>query len=162
MRYEATFTPTVDDAIAGYRMHNRQRDDVWKLCILGMVGIALVFGVAAVVMDFLLIGIVGVLVGPVAFGSPMLIEWRIRRFAKKQKPEEVRLCLTEDGIEFSSRVVQGKHTWDLITKACLDKRGIILYTGPQNYSFVPARAFVSGYYPRQELKTLLSAKLRNG
>jgi hypothetical protein len=162
MRYEATFTPTVEDVIAGYRMHNRQRDDVWKLCILGMVGIVLVFGIAAVAMDFLLIGIVGVLVGSVAFGSPMLIEWKIRRFANEQQPEEVRLCLSEDGVEFSSRVAQGKHTWDLITKACLDERGIILYTGPQNYSFIPARAFVSGYFPRQELKALLSPKLRNG
>lgn len=47
-------------------------------------------------------------------------------------------------------------------KASLDERGLFFYTGPMNYSFVPARAFVSGYFPRAELRALLLAKLKNG
>ena len=161
MRHEAVFTPTVDDMLAAYRMHNRQPNDVWKLYLMGGVGVALVFGIAAVLMDFLVIGAVGIVVGAVAFGAPMLLELNIRRFAKKLKPEEVRYFFSEEGVEFQTRLAQVKHTWDLITKASLDERGIILYTGPLSYSFVPARAFVSGYFPRQELKALLSAKLKN-
>lgn len=161
MRHEAVFTPTVDDILVAYRMHNRQPNDVWKLYLMGGVGVAAVFGVAAIVMDFLVIGVVGVVVGTTAFGAPLLLELNIRRFAKKLKPEEVRYAFSEDGVEFSTRLAQVKHTWDLITKASLDDRGILLYTGPLSYSFVPARAFVSGYFPRQELKALLFSKLKN-
>lgn len=161
MRYEAVFTPTVDDVLSGYRMHNRVPDYVWKLYLLGGVGLAAAFGIAAVAMDFPAIAVTGVAAGALGCGAPMLNEWNIRRHAKRFKLEEVRYTFTEEGIEFSSDVAQVKHTWDLITKASLDERGIILYTGPLNYSFVPARAFRAGYFPRQELKMLLSAKLKN-
>lgn len=160
MRYEAKFTPLAADVLQGYRMHHRQRDDTWKLLLLGAALTAAVFGVAAYVMRFPLFAGLGVIVGASAFASPLLLELQVRRVAKKILAEEVTYFFTDDGVEFSSRLVQVKHSWDLITKASLDERGILLYTGPMNYAFIPARAFVHGYFPRGELKSLLAQKLK--
>lgn len=160
MRYEAKFTPTPDDIVTGYRMRNRQSDDLWKLCAFAAILIAAVFGIAAYLMEFLVIGITGAVLVPVAF-IPVALEWNVRRMARKWPLDELRFCFSEDGVEFSSSVVQSKHAWSIFIKASLDERGLLLFTDPMNYSFIPARAFTSGYFPRQELKTLLSAKLKN-
>jgi hypothetical protein len=161
MRYEAKFTPTPDDIVTGYRMRNGQSDDPWKLCAFAAVLIATVFGTAAYLMEFLAIGIVGVVLVPVAF-IPAGMEWNIRRMARKWSQEELRFCFSESGVEFSSSTVQSTHAWSLFTKALLDDRGLLLFTDSVSYSFIPARAFTSGsgYFPRQELKSLLSAKLK--
>ena len=159
MRYEAKFTDTVEDALRGYRMSNRQGDDFLKLCAFGGVTALVVFGIAAYVLHFPVLAVTGVFVGGGVLGVPWLMEWNVRRLAKKTKHEEQTFYFTEDGFEFSNSFMQSKDTWDKITKASLDERGMLLYVSSQNFCFfIPARAFVGGYYPLQELKSLLSSK----
>jgi hypothetical protein len=159
MRYEAKFTPTVEDAVTGHRMLNRQPYDYLKLCAFGGITAVVVFGIAAYFLHSLVFGVGGIFVGGGCAGLPWLMEWNFRRIAKKSKPEEQTFYFTEDGFEFSNSVMQSKDTWDKITKASLDGRGMLLYVGSEGYCFfIPARAFVDGYFPLQELKSLLSRK----
>jgi YcxB-like protein len=159
MRYEAKFTPTVEDAVTGYRMLNRQGDDFLMLCVFGGITAVIVFGIAAYVLHFLALGVTGIFVGGGVVGVPWLMEWNFRRRTKKIKPEEQKFFFTEDGFEFSNSFMQSKETWDKITKASLDERGMLLYVGSQNFCFfIPAHAFVDGYFPLQELKSLLASK----
>jgi hypothetical protein len=161
MRYEAIFTPTADDIVRGIRMRNRQSDDAWKLYVAGGALLATILCVAAYILNFLQIAWFGIAIAAIAFSTPMLSELSLKRRAKKIERKEVRYCFTDNGVEFSSDVAQVKHTWDVITKAMVDERGILLCAGKINYVFVPARAFVSGYFPRQELASFLALKLKN-
>jgi hypothetical protein len=161
MRYEAIFTPTADDIVRGFRMRNRQSDDAWKLYVGGGVLLAVIMCIAAYLLNFLQIAWFGVAIAAIAFSAPMLNELSLRRLAKKIDRKEMRYCFTDDGVEFSSDLIQMKHSWDLITKATVDERGILLCAGKINYVFVPARAFISGYFPRQELTSLLALKLKS-
>jgi hypothetical protein len=177
MRYEAKFTPTVDDVLTAIHMHNQRKDDDnLKLCLYIGIGLAIVFGIAAYFLHFLALGIAGIFMGVFMPIAPRLMRWtmetsirmedNIRRRSKKFAPEEFKLCLTEDGVEFSNSVVQSsnnlvksKNTWDEITKVLLDERGVLLYIGSQGYYFfIPAGAFVGGYFPLEELKSLVSHK----
>ncbi len=159
MRYEAKFTPTPDDMVTGHRMRNGQSDDVWKLSVITAVLILAVFGIAAYLLEFLAIGIMGVVLVPIAFIA-IGMEWNVRRMARKWSQEELNFSLSESGVEFRSSAVQAKHVWSLFTRASLDDRGLLL-VWDSGYWFIPARAFASGYFPRQELKTLLLANLKN-
>lgn len=160
MCYEAKFTPTADDIVTAYRMKNRQSDDVFKLCVFSAALIALVFGVAAYLMEFLAIGIVGAALIPIAF-LPAAVEWNIRRIARKWPEDELRFRFSEEGVEFWCCKMQSKQAWSIFIRASLDDRGLLLFTDPLSYTFIPARAFTSGCFPRQELKAFLSAKLKN-
>jgi len=161
MRFEAIFTPTADDVVRGFRMHNGQSDDAWKLYVGGGVLFAVIMCVAAYMLNFLQVAWFGVAIAVMAFSAPMLGELSLKRLAKKNERKEMRYCFTDDGVEFSSDVAQVKHTWDLVTKAMVDERGILICAGKRDYAFVPARAFVTGYFPRQELTSLLARKLKN-
>lgn len=159
MRYEAKYTETVEDVLRGYRMSNRQSDDIVKLSAFGGITALVVFGIGAYVFHALVLGISGIFVGGSIVGVPWLMEWNVRRLAKKSKHEEQTFYFTEDGFEFSNNVMQWKEPWDKITKASLDERGMLLYVGSENFCFfIPARAFVGGYFPLQELKSRLSGK----
>jgi hypothetical protein len=158
MRYEAKFTPTVDDAVTGWRMLNRQGDDFLKLGVFGGITAIVIFGIAAFILHAIPLGIGGIFIGVFIPGMLWLMEWNFRRRVKKVKPEEQKIFFTDDGFEFSNGLMQSKETWDIITRASLDKRGILFYIGSQNSSFfVPARAFVDGF-PLQEMKSLLLRK----
>lgn len=159
MRYEARFTPTVEDDVTAHRMRNRQ-SDVFTLCVIAAALFVVIFGVAAYVLDFPELGIMGVILAPGAF-MPVGLEWLIRRRSGKIPQEELRFCFSEDGVEFASSVAQSKHAWNNFTEACLDERGLLLFTSEFHYSFIPARAFTVGYFPRQELKSLLAHQLKN-
>lgn len=160
MHYEARFIPTPDDIVTGYRMRHRLGDDLLKLCMFAAALVAVVFGVAAYLMAFPVVGILGALLVPVAF-IPAAMVWNVRRVARKWPQEEMRFLISDAGVEVHSSVAQTKYTWSVFTKASLDDRGLLLFVHPEVYSFIPARAFTSGYFPRHELKALLSAKLRD-
>jgi hypothetical protein len=159
MRYEAKFTPTVEDVLVGYRMVNRWPNDILKLCAFGAVTAVVVFGVAGCVLHAWILGIGGVWIGAGIFGFMWFLEWRVRRAAEKSKPEEVKVCFTEDGIEVSNNIIQNKHSWHEIKKLILDERGVLFSIDSKDRSeffsfFVPAHAFVGGYFPLKELKLL--------
>jgi YcxB-like protein len=159
MRYEAKFTPTVEDAVTGYRMLNRQGNDFLKLGVFGGITAIVIFGIAACIFHAIPLGISGIFIGVFIPGVLWLIEWNFRRRVKKIKPEEQKFFFTEDGFEFSNSFTQSKETWDKITKASLDERGMLFYIDSQNFSFfIPSRAFVGGYFPLHELKSLLASK----
>jgi hypothetical protein len=63
MRYEAKFTPTVEDVLVGYRMINRQPNDFLKLCAIGGATAFVVFGVAACVVHAWILAIGGIWIG---------------------------------------------------------------------------------------------------
>lgn len=161
MRYEARFTLTDEDLVTAYRMHKRETAFTRNLYILAGVIAVVLFAVIAHFMQRPQMVVFGLVFGVIAGASPFLIEWRIRSAGKKMKAEEVRCYFSEEGLEFQNKFGQVKYTWDLVVKASLDERGLLFYTGPMSYSFVPARGFVSGYFPRAELRTLLLAKLKN-
>jgi YcxB-like protein len=159
MRYEAKFTPTVEDVMTGYRMFKRQPDDFLKLCAFGGITALVIFGIAAYVLHFLMLAVTGILTCSSVIGVPWLSEWNARRHLKKSKPEELKFYFTEDGVEFSSSSQQWKYRWDELTKSLVDKRGVLLNVSSESfYTFVPAGAFVGGYFPLPELKSLLSSK----
>ncbi|HEV2437724.1 MAG TPA: hypothetical protein VG077_17150 [Verrucomicrobiae bacterium] len=159
MRYEAKFIPTEEDVVTGYRMHNRQPDDFLKLCAFGGILAVVIFGVAAYLFHAIIIGVTGLVVGIGTFGAVWLLEWNFRRHLKESKPEELRFYFTDDGVEFSTSSQQWKYRWDELTKSLIDKRGVLLDVSLESfYVFIPAGAFVGGYYPLQELKSLLSSK----
>ena len=159
MRYEAKFTPTEEDALTGYRMFKRQPDDFLKLCAFGGILAVVVFGIASYFLHTFVIGITGIFVGGGTFGIMWLSEWNFRRHIKKSKPEELKFYFTEDGVEFSSSSQQWKYGWNELTKSLIDKRGMLLNVSPESFfTFIPARAFVGGNFPLQELKSLLSSK----
>lgn len=158
MRYEAKFTPTVDDVLTGYRMSNRRPNDFLKLCAIGSITAVLIFGVAAFILHFPALGISGIFVGAGVFGFPWFAEWRVRHAAEKSKPEEVKVYFTDEGVEVSNIVIQTKRSWHEIKKAVLDERGVLLYVDSLNFSFfIPAHAFVGGY-PLKELKLFMNEK----
>lgn len=159
MRYAAKFTATPEDIVTGYRMRHRHSDDTWKLCLFGAALLLVIFGVAAYLMDDSLIFFVGACTAPAPL-FPLLMEWDVRRRAKKTPWHEVQFWFSEEGVEFSSRTLQVKHDWSLIPKASVDERGLLLHTDEINCAFIPSRAFTSGYFPRQELKELLARKLK--
>jgi hypothetical protein len=172
MQYEAKFTPTVDDVLTAIHMHNQRRDDDnWKLCLYIGIGVAIVFGIAAYFLHFLALGIAGIFIGVFMPVAPRIMKWpielgiriedNIRRRSKTFKPDELKFCFTEDGVEFSNGVVQSNYTWDVLTKSLLDERGVLLYLGSQGYHFIPSGAFIGGNFPLQELKSLVSRKIKN-
>jgi hypothetical protein len=172
MRYEAKYTPTVEDWLAAIHMHNQKRDDDnRKLCVSIGIGLAIIFNVAAYYLHFLALCIVGILSGVLMPVGPWLIrqvnvfgirmEDRIRRRAKEMKEEELQYCFTEDGVEFSKGASQSNYPWDVFTKSLLDERGILLCLGLKDLHFIPSRAFIDGYFPFQELKSLVSRKIKN-
>jgi hypothetical protein len=169
MRYEARYTPSVEDFLTGVHMQNQRRDnDNRKLCLYIGIGVAIVFGIAACILHALALCIAGIFIGifmPVALPIirwPMelaiRIEDNIRRRSKKFKQEELKFYLTEDGIEFFNGVAQSNYTWDVFAKSLLDERGVLLFLDSQSYFFIPAAAFIGGHFPLQELKSLLTSK----
>ena len=158
MRYQAKFTPTEENALTGYRMHERQPNDFLKLCAFGGIVAAVILGVAAYLLHFLVIGVTGLAVGIAVFGAAWLPEWNFRRHLNKSKPEELTFCFTEDFVEFSTSSGQWKYGWDELKKSLIDERGVLLDVSSESFFvFVPADAFVGGYYPLHELKAQLSS-----
>jgi hypothetical protein len=172
MRYEAKYIPTVEDWLTAIHMHNKKRDDDnRKLCVFIGVGLAIIFNIAAYCLHFLALSIFGILFGILMPLMPWLIrqvsdlgirmEDRIRRRSKEAKEEALQYYFTEDGVEFSKDVAQSNYSWNVFTKSLLDERGILLCLGLKDLHFIPSRAFVDGYFPLQELKSLVSRKIKN-
>ena len=160
MILEARFIPTAEDHVTAYRMHKREGKVARNLYPVAGAALAILFWVIAHFSQRWNMAVAGTILGIITGILPFYVEWRLRRVARKVKAEEVRYRFTDEGIEFWGKFGQAKHTWDLVMKASLDDRGLLLYSGPYSYSFVPARAFSSGYFPREELKAFLRAKLR--
>jgi hypothetical protein len=163
MRYEAKFTPTVEDALAGYRMVNRQPNDLLKLCAIGGILAVVIFSIASYILHTWILAIGGVWIGIFTFSIVWLMEFRIRRAAKKSRPEEIKANFTDEGIEVSDNISQNKCPWGEIKKIILDERGVLISIDLTDHSgfvsfFIPARAFVGGYYPLKELKLLMKQK----
>ena len=163
MRYEAKFTPTIEDVLVGYRMLNRWPNDFLKLCAFGGIVAVVIFGVAGCILHAWILGIGGIFIGAGIFGIPWFKEWRIRQAAKKSKPEEVKVYFMEEGIEVSNNIIQEKHSWHEIKKVVLDERGVLFSIDSKDHSaffsfFIPAHAFVDGYFPLKELKLLTKQK----
>jgi hypothetical protein len=159
MRYEARFTPTVEDVVVGYRMANRQPNDFLKLCAIGGIVAVVIFDVAACILHFAFLGIIGLLMGAGFYGGPWFAEWRVRHQAGKSKPEEIKVYFMDEGIEVTNNITQHKHSWREIKKVMLDERGVLISIDLEDRSgfisfFIPAHAFVGGYFPLKELKLL--------
>jgi hypothetical protein len=158
MRYEAKFTPTVESELTGFHVSRRQPDDFLKLCAFGGIFAVVIFGIAGYFLHSIGFGAGGIFIGGGIFGIMWLSEWSFRRHIKKSKPEELKFYFTEDGVEFSTSSQQGKYRWNELTKSLLDKRGVLLDNSEGFCVFIPAGAFVGGYFPLPELKLLLSSK----
>jgi hypothetical protein len=160
-RYEARFIPTGDDAVTAYRMDKGQDDDAWKLFLFGAVLLALVFAVAAYVLKFPALAVFGLAIGSATFGVIKLRERQVRSGAPISEAAEVHCYFSDEGLDVARCGSRSRYPWDKITRASLDGRGILVYTVSGGYSFIPARAFPGGYFPRDELKSFLSSKLKH-
>ncbi|GAB5559796.1 MAG: hypothetical protein SynsKO_14430 [Synoicihabitans sp.] len=140
-------------------MQNKQTVETWKLCLLAAGLVLVIFGTAALMLDFLAIGIMGSVLAPV--GLVMLLpEWNIRRFVRKSPREESVVVFSEDNVEINIDKTRTNLPWSKIQKVHIDDRGVVMLLDSNNAVFVPARAFVKGYFPRQELKRLITSKLK--
>ncbi|MBL9206630.1 MAG: YcxB family protein [Opitutaceae bacterium] len=161
MRYEAQFTLTPADMMTGFRMHFRQSDNILKIYLFGAVAVLTLCGVAAYSLQLPIIAIAGAVLTVVVVGTFSLKEIALRRQANRVPAETVSYVFSDVGVEFTSSIAQSKLSWSAFTEARLDERGLVLYTSRMTFSFIPARAFVTGYFPRAEIKALMAAMLKD-
>ncbi|HEU6447744.1 MAG TPA: hypothetical protein VFV23_04830 [Verrucomicrobiae bacterium] len=158
MQYQAKFTPTIEDVLIGFNMHNGRSSDFWKAGVAGGLTAIVVFSIGAFLFHFLMLAIISVIIGVSVGCAQWLAELNIRRVAKKSRFEELTFSFSEEGVGFSNSTTQAKYTWNEIKKTRLDERGVVLDFGALGYLFNPARAFAGNHFPLQELKLLLSHK----
>lgn len=156
-RAEVDFTP--DDAVAAYRIHSRHSPHAQKVLLAGAILLVGTFGFVAYRMDFLLIAFLGVMLGAILLVAYPLYEWRIRYETRKKKIGRQSVTLSEGGVRIWDAVVDYRHSWEMVTKARLDECGVLIYVGPQQYFFIPARSWVGGYR-QDDLKMLFERVIK--
>jgi len=160
LRFEARFTPTAEDAVTAYRMARGQGEDYWRLHAFGGVLFAVVMGVAAFILKFPVLVVLGVLVGPFTFGVIWIRERQVGSTAEGVPSPEALYYFTETALEYRCGSVRATYPWATVKRTSLDDRGVLIYTAGAA-SFIPARAFPDGYFPRGELRSFLSSSLKN-
>lgn len=159
-RIVAKFVYSPDDAVTAYRMQHSQTSETWKLCAL-MAGLhVIVFTSFAIALDFWIYSLLG---GGLAAGSflSLIPETRLRRSVEKLPRQEQEIGISERGIEINDNYAQFLQPWSEIKKAHIDERGLLLFFVSEICLFIPARAFIKGYFPRNELKPLITSQIKS-
>ena len=158
-RFGGTYTPSVDDAVTAYRMHERISLQSRRLHLLGGALFLIVFGGIGIVMKFPEIIWLGVLLSPLFFLTSWMRDRAAKGHARKRTYEELSIAFTDEGISAVSQNWRNEHSWKTVKKVRIDGRGVLVYTDQEGFHFIPARAFGTPF-PERELREFLVTKVQ--
>ncbi|WED65256.1 hypothetical protein PXH66_00110 [Synoicihabitans lomoniglobus] len=156
-RAEIEFTP--DDAVIADRMHRHHSPHARKAMFAGAVLLSSIFGFIALRMNFPVIGFLGIALGLILVSSIPLYERLVRKAARNGRKEKLSVHLTERGAHLWDSREDYSHTWDIVPRARLDERGVLLYLDTARYLFIPARAWHGGYR-REDMKAFFQTVIK--
>lgn len=155
----ASYTPSAEDAVTAYHMHLRRKGPPY-LAYLVLAGVmTIILSAVAYWLDVPPLPFLSVFMG----GVIILLEWNIVRMIRKHYLKgprcKIDVKIDDGNIEIASTESRLSHKLSLITKASFDSRGVLLYTGTENYFFIPSRAFTSSD-DLSALKQILLSEMR--
>jgi len=152
---------TEDHIVRTYAQHRAlQTSRLWLmwpiklLCALGLVGLlglgifAKLYAIAVFAIFFLALLAMG----------PRFDYWSMRRRWRRhpQFNKQMQIVASEDGVTFATPTSSGNFQWPAHTRGVVRPAGVILYTSPADYYWLPDDAITIG--TPAEVRELLRAK----